>query len=311
MASPSISTTYVGKGALEFVTPSLLTGKTITGKYITVIPNVKKSYKLQIADLSNVIQLDSGCTFNDQGQVAISERSLTPIKFKVNLEECRTTLESHWQAELMIAGAMNSEQTEAYKKFLFNKIKAQVAIGIDRLIWVGNVSGGTAGIYGTFPFLTSADGIFTKAVADSATIKVTGTTLTSSNILTELDKVVNAIPDTLFFKDTVKIFMPYSALKLFRQAIPQTYLANGNFNVQEVIKDMYRGFELVAVPLASNKMLAAEPANLFFGTDLEDDQMEYRVIDLYETTGDNKLRIIMRFTADQNYAISSEVVVYN
>jgi len=311
MATPSISTTYVGKGALDFVTPALLNGKTIQGKYITVIPNVKKSYKLQIADLSNVIQADSGCSFNDQGQVTISERSLSPVKLKVNLEECRTTLESHWQAEMMISGAMNSNQTEAYKAFLTKKIQAQVAIGIDRLIWIGNLSGGTAGIYATFPFLTTADGIFTKAVADSATVKQTGTTLTSSNILAELDKVIAKIPDATFFKGEVKIFMAYSALRLFRLAIPQTYLANSNFNIQNTIVDKYREIELVGVPLADNKMLAAEPANLFFGTDLLDDDMEYKIIDLYDTTGDNKIRVIMRFSADQNYAISSEVVVYN
>src|SRR6478735_1978256 len=311
MATPSISTTYVGKGALDFVTPALLNGKTIQGKYITVIPNVKKSYKLQIADLSNVIQADSGCSFNDQGQVTISERSLSPVKLKVNLEECRTTLESHWQAEMMISGAMNSNLTEAYKSFLTKKIQAQVAIGIDRLIWIGNLSGGTAGIYATFPFLTTADGIFTKAVADSATVKQTGTTLTSSNILAELDKVIAKIPDATFFKGEVKIFMAYSALRLFRLAIPQTYLANSNFNIQNTIVDKYREIELVGVPLADNKMLAAEPANLFFGTDLLDDDMEYKIIDLYDTTGDNKIRVIMRFSADQNYAISSEVVVYN
>ena len=66
----------------------------------------------------------------------------------------------------------------------------------------------------------------------------------------------------------------------------------------------------VADGLASNKAIAAQKSNLFFGTGLLSDQNEVKVIDLADIDGSQNVRVIMRFTAGVQYAIVEDIVTY-
>jgi len=302
-------TSFVGTASTDLVSSALLDATSIAKGYLTPITKIKKSHKLRIADLSNAIQAD-GCSFNDQGTVTITERYLTPAHLKVNHQECKTTLEAEWASLEMQAGQLNSTIPASYKAWLQMRLTGQVAEGMEQLIWQGKISGST-GIYLTKPFLTSIDGIYTKAKADSNTIKVSGTTVTTSNVLAEVEKVFAAIPENIYDKANIKIFVPRQILRAYQSALPTTYSANGNFDITKEQSTFYKGIELVPVGLANNTMIAAQTSNLFFGTDLTSDMNEVRIIDMSETDASDYIRFKMRFEADVNYAISTEVVVYN
>lgn len=305
----SISTSFVGIGALDFVSKALLEATSLKNGHLTVIPNVKYSYKLQIADLSTIIQAD-GCDFNALGTISLSERVLTPAKLKVNFKDCKTVLESHWQSEKMRAGAMNSSYTTEFSSWLDGYMAAKVATGIELSIWQGN-TGGTSSIYVSNPFLTANDGLVVKMLADATVIDVAKTTITSSNVLAEIEKVFAAIPDTIFDSPELKIFVPRSVLRAYQTAIPTTYAANGNFDITGAQPTYYKGIPLVAVGLADNNMIAAKTSNLFFGTDLEGDFMERTVLDFSTTDLSDNIGYKMRFSMDVNHGIGAEVVLYS
>ena len=67
----------------------------------------------------------------------------------------------------------------------------------------------------------------------------------------------------------------------------------------------------LAQGLASNKMVAAEKSNLFFGTGLLSDQNEVKVIDMADVDGSQNVRVVMRFTAGIQHAIGSDIVLYS
>ena len=62
--------------------------------------------------------------------------------------------------------------------------------------------------------------------------------------------------------------------------------------------------------LASNKMVAAQSSNLYFGTGLLDDRNEVKVLDMANLDGSDNVRVIMRFFAGVQHGIGADVVYY-
>jgi len=62
--------------------------------------------------------------------------------------------------------------------------------------------------------------------------------------------------------------------------------------------------------LPSNKMVASQSSNLFFGTGLESDKNECKVLDMSDLDGSNNIRVILRFLAGVQYGIGADCVLY-
>jgi hypothetical protein len=63
--------------------------------------------------------------------------------------------------------------------------------------------------------------------------------------------------------------------------------------------------------LPSNKMVAGQTSNLFFGTGLLDERNEVRVLDMADLDGSDNIRVILRFFAGVQYGIGADVVLYS
>ena len=63
--------------------------------------------------------------------------------------------------------------------------------------------------------------------------------------------------------------------------------------------------------LTANQMVCAERSNLFFGTSLESDQNEVRVLDMADLDGSDNIRVIVRFFAGVNFGIGADTVLYS
>jgi hypothetical protein len=306
----SITTSYVGVAAIDYVSKALLEATSLKNGHLTVIPNIKKSYKLQITDLGNIIQAD-GCDFTPSGVASIIERSLTPVDLKVNFKDCKTIFENHWMADKMRAGAHNSGPSTEFSSWLVSYMQGKVNEGVEKMIWQGDTAG-SGGVYATYPFLTSSDGFVKKMTGTASGVdQVAGTTVTSGNVLAEIEKVYAAIPDVVLGAADLKIFVPRQVLRLFQTAIPSTFNANSNFDITKEQPVYYKGLPLVAVDLANNKMIAARTSNLYFGTDLTSDLNEVKVLDFSETDLSDNIGMKMRFSAGVEFAIPSEIVLYS
>ena len=303
--------TYAGKFAQEYIAPALLGGKTLGGNHLTIKANVKNSLKLTIASSStNLIQAYS-CAFTPQGSISLGERYLTPVVLKVNWENCKKDLVNTWASEQMVAGANNTDNTKTFNDFLIERVQTEVASEIDEIIWLGKIAG-SGGVYTTKPYLKFQDGFFTKAVADSTSIKVSSPiTITSSNVIQELTRTYNLIPDTIFdLVDSLKFFVSRDVYRAYGIAQDAFFSANSNYQVNNKINYDFRGIQLIPVSMGTSHMFVGDMRNLFFATDLEGDYQTYTMLDLSKTTGDDLIRVIMEFSIDVNYGIGAEVVSY-
>jgi hypothetical protein len=296
MPTPSITTTYAGEFAGKYISAALLSGNTIANGGITVKPNVKYKEVVKKVATSGLIG-NASCDFTDAGSLTLTERILQPEEFQVNLELCKKDFRSDWEAVQMGYSAYDNLPPK-FADFLIGHVAAKVAEQTEQNIWQG--ADATAGEF---------DGLSVLLAADSDVVDVTGTTVTSANVIAELGKIVDAIPSAVYGKEDLKIYVSSNIAKAYVSA----QAALGYRDLYHVGKTEmnFQGIPLfVANGLADNDAVAAETSNLYFGTGLLADHNEVKVIDMADLDGSQNVRIVMRFTAGVQYGIGSDIVLY-
>lgn len=296
MPTPSITTTYAGEFAGKYISAALLSGNTIANGGITVKPNVKFKEVVKKVATSGLIG-NASCDFTDAGSLTLTERILQPEEFQVNLELCKKDFRSDWEAVQMGYSAYDNLPPK-FADFLIGHVAAKVAEQTEQNIWQGTDA--TAGEF---------DGLSVLLAADTDVVDVTGTTVTSANVIAELGKIVDAIPSAVYGKEDLKIYVSTNIAKAYVSA----QAALGYRDLYHVGKTEmnFQGIPLfVANGLADNDAVAAETSNLYFGTGLLADHNEVKVIDMADLDGSQNVRIVMRFTAGVQYGIGSDIVLY-
>ncbi len=134
----------------------------------------------------------------------------------------------------------------------------------------------------------------------------------SSNVIAALDNLYDSIPDTVFGKEDLAIYVPTNVAKAYQKVLG-TDFANGYLNQATVgEKPMnFNGIDLAHCPgMTSSYMVAAEKSNLFFGTGLMADYNEVKVLDMADLDGSQNYRVIMRYTADTEFGIASDIAIH-
>lgn len=302
----SITTTYAGEFAGKYVAAALLSAPTLDKGLIEIMPNVLYKSVIQKVSTDDILK-DATCDFDPTSTVTLTERVLTLEEFQVNLQMCKKDFEQTWQAVEMGYSAFKNVP-QSFTDFIVAYAAERVAARIEQNIWAGvNASAGQFA------------GFQTLFAADADVIDVTGTTVTAANVITELGKVVDAIPAPLYGKDDLYLYVPQNVARAYVRALggfaASGVGANGVdnkgttwFNSQDL---MFDGVKVaVADGLSSNKMVAAQKSNLFFGTGLLSDKNEVRLIDMADIDGSQNFRLIMRFSAGIQYGIGSDIVYY-
>ena len=292
----SITTSYAGEKAAGFISAALLSAPTLDKGGITVKPNVKFKQVMQKLAVGDVIA-DASCDFTATSTVTLTERYLQPEDFQVNLELCKKDFESDW---LSIEQGFSSfdELPKSFAEYLIGHVAAKVAAKTETNIW-----NGAAASAGEF------DGLVALMTADSDVIDVTETGATdASNIIARLGNVVDAIPATIYGNEGLAIYISQADARSYVRA--QAALGYKDlYHVGQTAMD-FEGVKLfVANGLNSGQMIAAEKDNMFFGTGLQSDMNEVKLIDLADIDGSQNVRVIMRFSAGVNFAIGSEIVL--
>ena len=305
----NVTTTYSGEFSGKYISAALLSGSTIANGGIEVKPNVK--YKEVIKKIAtDSIVADASCDFTATSTVTLTERILQPEEFQVNLEFCKKTFKSDWEAVQMGYSAFDN-LPPAFADFILAHVVAKVAEKMENNIWKG--VNATAGEF---------DGFVTLATADAGVIDVASPVsggITAANVIGELGKLVDAIPASLYGKEDLYLYISQSVARDYVRALggfgASGLGSNGTnaqgtqwFNNGSLSFDGIKIF--VANGLANDYMMAAQKSNLYFGTGLVSDSNEVKLIDLADIDGSENVRVVMRFTAGVQYGISTEIVLY-
>jgi hypothetical protein len=295
------TTTFYGKDLQGFYSTLLLTGN--TKSVVKFFPNVKSKIKIAKLDVDGILQADS-CSFNSYGDTTLGQKTLEVCPLKVNLEYCVTSFEANYLSEQLRAGSNTGEVMPAStEEYLIGQIAKNVSSELEVLIWQGN-SGLTSSTG-----LELCDGFLVQLAADLTVATVSGTTVSSSNVIAELAKVYAAIPATVIDSPDLVIFAPPSIVAFYKQAMAAlgffaTY-NTGNYDLN------YLGIPIVSTAgLPANKMVAADKNNLWFASDLMSDFEDIIVIPQYKISGSPTVRLVVRFKFGTNFGVGAEIVYY-
>ena len=306
---------YTPQVVPEWFTQALKGGKIIEKGYIRVIPNVTKDAYLRslLADGNTISQKDNrDCSWNPTQRITLKGKESSVKNFKINEEQCLQDLDSIWSEMTFSGGANKTTFPDGLEGAIMNVVQTALSADIDRII-VGGADNAVDGIH---------DGILDKALADEATIKVTGTTITSTNVVAEIVKVYDAIPDEVinmgYFspeKAQVRIYVPIHVYRSLRQALGvekgeyQVVLPNFTYE-NGVIR--YMDIEIAVMPyLPANTMLAYSVDNVVFLTDLLADTASVAAEQGKTLKDENMFYIKGHYRANADYIFSDEVVVYS
>jgi len=304
-----ITTTYAGEFAGKYISAALLSGSTLANNLITIKPNVKFKEVLKKA-VSGDIVADATCDFTKStGVLTLSERILQPEEFQVNLELCKKDFVSDWEAVQMGYSAY-SDLPPSFSDFLIAHVADKVAQKVEQTVWNG--ANATEGEF---------DGFLTTLGADTDVNDVTTseTSVTAANVIQELGATVDLIPSTVYGKEDLTVYVAPNIYRAYVRALGGFAATIGGAGTDNKGTQWFNGgaltFDGINIELAqglpSNKMVAAEKSNLFFGTGLLSDHNQVKVIDMADIDGSQNVRIVMRYTAGIQHGIGGDIVLYS
>jgi len=298
----TVTSNYAGKAFGQYVSAALKEAKSLEG--LTVLENIK--YKENIRKMAgSSLVADATCDFADAGTLAITESVLEPKNLQINVDLCKKTLLSGWEAEEMKAGAFN-RTAPTFDQYVLSYFGEIIADSVESSIWTG------AGTAGTFVgFLKATTGPF----ATGGTVQVNnvggaGTAYTAGNIIAQLQALVAAIPANVYGRDDLRIYMNMKTYRFYISAISTLGYVNA-YNMNGDYVPVFEGITIQPCPgMPDNKMVAAETSNLFYGCDLvsEDTGASIKMLDMSNLDGSDNLRVVAKFSGGVQVGIGADVV---
>lgn len=294
----NIVSNYVGKQAGEIIGKSYMEIDTLSNGLVEVLPNINYKAHLRKIAYTNGRQAYT-CGFNPQGTINLSEKTLEPKKFKVELQICKEDFRQTWSEDGFGASAWNKTMASDIKEAIIAEVLASNAEQIALDIWNGDDSA------------LQFNGLIPQMLADLAVVKPTAVAITTANVMAELGKVVSTIPKALQ-RENLEFLISADIANAYSLALVTAGYNNGlggNANTGLV----FGRFNLRVVnELPDNTMVVYKKGNLVLATGLQADFNEIQVVDEDEIglmTG--QVRFKMVFNGDTGYYNSEDIVLYH
>ena len=121
----SITTTYAGEFAGEYIAAALLSGVTLSQGGVSIKPNIKFKEVIKKLALDSILK-DASCDFDPTSNVTLTERILQPEEFQVNLQLCKKDFRQDWESASM-GFSQYDNLPRRFSDFLIAQVAAKVA----------------------------------------------------------------------------------------------------------------------------------------------------------------------------------------
>ena len=202
----SITSSYAGEFAGNYISAALLSGSTLDNGLITIKPNIKFKEVIKKVATDGLVK-DASCDFDPTSTITLTERIIQPDYQSVNLQLCKKDFQSDWDAISMGYSAFDSLPT-SFSDFLIAHVSAKVAQKTEQNIWNGAAA--TNGEFGGFKELMLADADVTDVGAGAA--------VTSANVIAKLGLVVDAIGSSLYTSEDMFIYVSQNVARSYVRA---------------------------------------------------------------------------------------------
>jgi hypothetical protein len=200
-----------------------------------------------------------------------------------------------------------------FNDYLISYVGGVVAQATEISIWQGSAAN-NGQFNGFIPALSASIAASTGVIAAKSGSTVISGSVTYGNVIDKMNSVVASIPNTVYGKEDLLIYVSTNVGKAYQAALAGGAVGANGWNNQMNVGEKpfnFNGIEVVLCPgMPDNTIVAAEKSNMHFGTGLLNDYNEIRVLDMANIDGSQNYRIIMRFTADTTPGIFGDIVLY-
>ena len=286
--------TYCGKEAQEIFSKDIY-DIDLRQYGITFMDGVKGKVKLYNGEIGDAWQVYT-CPFTPAGAASLAESFIEPAAIKVNQENCYDTFWNTFlvdQTEISLRGGI----PQTFGEWYFGKLRQKMAKEYQEIFWQGD----KARTASTKTYLKVTDGIEKKMSALPSGNKYTVSAFTVANIIEQVEAIIlkgidvanKAEVDT----EGYKVFMNHADVRVLEIALGKLCCGNSmndrfaNYG-RENGRIFVMGYEIVPAMIGKNKVVFGPARNLVLGYDTFDSHIEYKLIDMRETTGDNMFRVL-------------------
>ena len=286
------SLTYSGKEAQEIFAKDVY-DIDLRNYGVTYMDGVKGKTKIYSGDMGEAWH-EYTCPFSPKGKVSLAESFIEPKAIKVNQENCYDTFWNTFlvdQTSISLAGGI----PQTFADWYFDRLRKQMAKEYQEIAWQGD----TARTATTKNYLKVVDGWEKQLKAKAQ--KVTGETFTVDNIIGQVEALIMKGLEKANAEDVptdgYKVFMNYGDVKVLEVALGKLSVGNsanqifGNYSKNADGTINVYGFQVVPTMMSKNKAVFGPARNLVLGYDTFDSHIEYKLIDMRETTLDNTFRV--------------------
>lgn len=261
---------------------------------ITFMDGVKGKMKMYTGEIGDVWQAYS-CPFTPQGAASLAESFIEPVAIKSNLENCYDTFWNTFlveQTEISLRGGI----PQTFAEWFFARYRKKMSKEYQEIFWQGDT--GRTGT--TKAYLKVTDGIEKQLDDNTGVTKVSGAVITVDNAVAQVEAVImkglEVAGEIEVDTEGYKVFMNHQDVRLLEVALGKICCPNKESIFSNYARENGRiyinGYEVVPTMQSKNTIIFGPARNLVLGYDTYDSHLEWKLIDMRDTTGDNMFRIL-------------------
>ena len=264
--SLNVTSNFSGKAAGFYISAALKQATSLD--FLTTMENVKYKSNIQRMAGSSGVR-DATCDFTANGTLALTEKVLEPKNLQINIDLCKKTLLTSWEALEMRAGA-GAMPPVSFEDYVISYMGEIIAQATENSIWSG-----VAATNGEFAgFLGTATGYLLPGVDATVIQSSASGAYTAANIIANLQTLtadMAANVPAVLRKEDLHIYMNPKTYAFYVSAVSTLGYVNA-YNMNGDYEPVFEGYKIAVCPgMVDNQLVAAERSNLFFGTDLLSD----------------------------------------
>ena len=265
------------------------------------LPGIKSATKLASVTFGNILQ-PSTCNFTAPTD-SLDAVDVDVCALSAMAQLCQFDLEQSFLALQMAQGSNGDFTVASFMNFYWAEMAKQIQESIEYIRWQGD----TSSVNET---LALCDGYIKKMLADGSIIDVANTTITSTNVIAEIVKVINALPATVSRKKAdLRLYVASNVANALELA---TASGNTQTYITTPLALTFLGIKVVvAEGMPNDHMVATLKSNLIYAFDGEGDGKALKAVNLNDTVAEPYLRTRANLKVGFTYVNPTEIVLYS
>ena len=284
----------------EFYSKAYLSSPDIANNFRT-LPGIKSKTKLANVTFGSLLQA-STCNFNAPTD-SLDAIDIDVCALSAMAQLCQFDLEQSFLALQMSQGSNGDFTVASFMSYYWNEMANVIGQDLELLRWQGNDASED-------PLLGLCTGYLFPMFYDADIIGLYDGAITTSNVLTVLESVVNAAPNTISRKKAdLRLYVSTNVANAYELKAAQ---GNTQTYVTLPLGLTFLGINVVVCEgMPDNTIVLTLRTNLIYAFDAEGDSKALRAVNLSDTVAEPYLRTRANLKAGFHYTNPSEIVLYN